>query len=98
MQDHGEEARKPATDPERSARDKAGRDPATAPLGTDAQAAGAITPAQHIDREAPLEDRGERRQAGAEPRRRGRSRRVGLLIFVALVVVAVASALLMFRP
>jgi hypothetical protein len=96
MQDHGEEARKPATDPERSARDKAGRDPATAPLGTDAQAAGAITPAQHIDRTAPLEDRGERRQAGAEPARRGR--RVGLLIFVALVVVAVASALLMFRP
>jgi hypothetical protein len=86
VQDHGEEARKPATDP------------ATAPLGTDAPAAGAITPAQHIDRTAPLEDRGAPHREPAATRRRGWSRRTGLLIFVALVVVAVASALLMFRP
>jgi hypothetical protein len=102
VQDHGEEVRKPAEDPRRSAPDEAsGRvtaeDPARAPLGTDAQAAGAVTPAQHIDRTAPLEDRGEPRAAPAQGRRRGWSRGAGLLIFVALVVIAVASALLMFR-
>jgi hypothetical protein len=101
MQDHGEEVKKPAKDPKRVARGEgdgriAPEDPATAPLGTDAEAAGAVTPAQHIDRTAPLEDRGEPRGAAASGRRRW-SRRTGLLIFVALVVIAVASALLMFR-
>jgi hypothetical protein len=102
MQDHGEEVRNWAQERDRIDRGAAGdkiqaEDPAIAPLGTDAEAAGAITPARHIDRSARLQGAGGPERAAATGQPRGRSRRTGLLIFVALVVIAVISAMLMFR-
>ena len=77
---------------------KAVEDPAVAPLGTDAEAAGSRTSGEHIARSAAAEDAGPKARAAAQGRTVAGPRRalVALavaLIAIAAVVLAVALAL-----
>jgi hypothetical protein len=77
---------------------KAVEDPAVAPLGTDAEAAGSRTRREYIARSVAAEDAGPKARAAAQGRTVARPRRALVafavaLIAVAAVVLAVALAL-----
>jgi hypothetical protein len=70
-------------------------DPAAAPLGTDAEAGGASTPAGDIARSVELQSHGEDARAAAQaPLTAGRRRLVPWLVVVLALTVAVILALL----
>jgi hypothetical protein len=77
---------------------KAVEDPAVAPLGTDAEAAGSRTPREHIAGSAAAEYAGPKARASAQGRTFARPRRALVAFAVALiaaaaVIIAVALAL-----
>jgi hypothetical protein len=70
-------------------------DPAAVPLGTDAEAGGASTPAEHIARSLHLEQHGEDAHAVAQaPLTAGRRQLVPWLVVVLVLALAVIIALL----
>ena len=70
-------------------------DPAAAPLGTDAEAGGASTPAADIARSLELQSQGEDARAAAQaPLTAGRRRLVPWLIVILALAIASALALL----
>jgi hypothetical protein len=70
-------------------------DPATAPLGTDAEAGGASTAATDIARSAELQSHGgEARAAAQAPRTAGRRQLVPWLVVILALAIAVIAALL----
>jgi hypothetical protein len=71
---------------------KAVEDPAVAPLGTDAEAAGSRTSREHIARSAAAEDAGPEARAAAQGRTVARPRRA--LVALALVAIAAVSVII----
>jgi hypothetical protein len=70
-------------------------DPAMAPLGTDAEAGGASTPAGDIARSFELQSHGENARAAARaPRTAGRRQLVPWLVVILALALAVILALL----
>jgi hypothetical protein len=70
-------------------------DPAAAPLGTDAEAGGASTPAADIARSIELQSHGEGARAAAQaPRTAGRRQLVPWLVVILALAIAVILALL----
>jgi hypothetical protein len=67
---------------------KAVEDPAIAPLGTDAEAAGSRTSREHIARSAAAEDSGPKARAAAQGRTVARPRRALVVFAVALIAAA----------
>jgi hypothetical protein len=69
-------------------------DPAAAPLGTDAEAGGASTPAEQIARSLQLERHGENARAAAQaPLTAGRRQLVPWLVVIVALAIAVVIAL-----
>jgi hypothetical protein len=71
---------------------KAVEDPAVAPLGTDAEAAGSRTSREHIARSAAAENAGPEARAAAQGRTVARPRRA--LLALALVAIAAVSVII----
>lgn len=94
MQDDGKQARNWAQVRDRIDRGETGdkiavEDPAAAPLGTDAEAGGSATAAEHIERSARLEQAGAHDAAKRDQVERRSRRRLAL---IALMAAFAASA------